>query len=249
MQAVARQDGRLNISRLSVATGMTRKEVSALVSDSQKKKGAIYKRRGGQRALRVLRGWLVDPRFQNGKGRPDELRYRGGKRSFTLLVKLYGGDVTPKSVLRELERMEIVDVTRTGALRLRQSRSRARTEVHYKISDLARLFEDFAFAATQPNPRAEAPSFFGFRDATVSSAGDAANFMRRFSRRAGALLEDFEQRLAGRGPMKPASHQEHEPTRVGVGIYLLRSERPSVPRSTRRAASPTQMPSTSKPRG
>lgn len=248
MQAVARQDGRLNISRLSVATGMTRKEVSALVSDSRKKKDTVYKRRGGQRALRVLRGWLTDPRFRNGKGRPDELRYRGGKTSFALLVKLYGGDVTPKAVLRELERMEIVDVTKTGALRLRQSRSRASSEVHYKISDLARLFEDFALAATEPNPGAEAPAFFAFKDATVSSTGDAANFMRKFSRRANALLEDFEQRLAGRGPIRPLSHQEHESIRVGLGIYLLRADRPSVLRSTRRAPSPTKIPSIGKPR-
>jgi hypothetical protein len=215
----------VNISRLSVATGMTRKEVSALLNDASSYRGTIARRIGQQRALRVLKGWLVDPRFQKNNGQPDELPYRGGKRSFSLLVKTYGGDVTPKSVLRELERIEIVEIMETGALRLRTSRSRAAVEVHYKLSDLARLFEDFALAAIGPN--AQERTFF-FKDSTVSSAADAAYFMRRFSRRAAAYVEDFEQWTAGRESTR--SGQVNEAIRVGLGVYLLRSDQQSSSR-------------------
>jgi Family of unknown function (DUF6502) len=219
-QAVAQQDGRVNISRLSVATGMTRKEVSALLSDAPSFRGTISRRIGQQRALRVLRGWLVDPRFHKNNGQPDELPYRGEKRSFALLVKEYGGDVTPKSVLRELERIEIVEVMETGALRLRTSRSRAAAEVHYKLSDLAKLFEDFVLAAIGSGPNTQEQTFF-FKDSTVSSTADAAYFMRRFSRRAAAYVEDFEQWTTGRGSIKS---RQAEAIRVGLGIYLLRSD-------------------------
>lgn len=221
MQAVARQDGRVNISHLSVATGMTRKQVSALLSDADTNTGALTRRSGQQRALRVLGGWLTDPRFQNRRGRPDELRYRTGRKSFALLVKLYGGDVTPKSVLRELERMEIVDVKGTGTLRLRRSRSRTSVEVHYELADLAKLFDDFACAAARPNPGSQAPSFFAFKDSTVSSIADAAYFMRRFSRRAAAFLEDFQQWSVAHESRSAAPSQEGEAIRVGLGVYLL----------------------------
>jgi hypothetical protein len=224
MQAVVRQDGRVSISRLSVATGMTRKEVSALLSDGGANRGTITRRSGQQRALRVLRGWLTDQRFQDRKGRPDKLSYRGDKKSFALLVKLYGGDVTPKSVLSELERMEIVDVTGTGALRLRRSRSRGSVEVHYELSDLAKLFDDFALAAVRPNPRSQAPSFFAFKDSTVSSTADAAYFMRRFSGRAAAFVEDFQQWSAAHASKRTPSSQEHDAIRVGLGVYLLRAD-------------------------
>lgn len=222
MEAVARGGGRVSISHLSVATGMTRKEVSALLSDGDTK-GAAPTRSGQQRALRVLHGWLTDPRFQNRNGRPDELRYRGKNKSFGLLVKLYGGDVTPKSVLRELERMEIVGITGAGTLKLRRSRSRTSVEVHYELSELAKLFRDFAFTAVPSSTKSDVPSFFAFRDSTVPSTTDAAYFIARFSRRAAAFLEDFQQWSAAREARKATSDQAHKGIRVGLGVYLLRS--------------------------
>jgi len=248
MQAVAEHEGRVNISRLSVATGMTRKEVSALLNEaSSHREVAITRKIGQQRALRVLRGWLGDPRFQKSNGQPDELLYRTGKKSFTLLVKNYGGDVTPKSVLRELERIEVVEVSETGTLRLRTPHSRAAAEVHYKISDLSRLFEDFALAAIGQDPKLEARSFLAFKDSTVSSAADAAYFMRRFSRRAAAYVEDFEQWSAGRKSI--SSRRKNEPIRVGLGVYLLRSDQLSSSRIRDDSSSRTRMRQAKKPHG
>jgi Family of unknown function (DUF6502) len=235
MQAVTRQDGRANVSRLSVATGMTRKEVSALLSDSDKNGGATPRRRGEHRAMRVLRGWLSDQRFQNHRGRPGELRYRGSKNSFSLLVKLYGGDVTPKSVLRELERIEVVEIINGDTLRLRPSAGRNNVRVNYKLSDLARMFEDFALAVVQSSSKSDAPSFFGFRDSTISSTRDAAYFMRKLSRRASALLEDFQQWSAGRDSTKAALRKEINPARVVLGVYLLRTDAQSSRESKRRS--------------
>jgi hypothetical protein len=228
MKVVGRQDDRVNISRISVATGMTRKEVAALLGKSHERAGSAAKKGGQQRALRVLKGWMTDPRFRNSSGHPDELRIRGSKKSLALLVKLYGGDVTPRSVLRELERIEIVEVTKAGTLRLRSLRRLHRFEVNSQLSDLARLFEDFALAIIRPNSKLAEPSFIGFKDSIVPSTGDAAYFMRRFSGRAAALLEDFEQWSVGRGTTQEKPTQKHGAVRVGLGVYLLRSERPFV---------------------
>lgn len=230
LEAVLPSGQRANISRISVATGMTRKEVAALLRDSQNKanQDAISRTRGEQRALRVLRGWLTDPRFQNRTGRAGPLPYRGHTRSFAYLVKLYGGDVTPKSVQRELERMGLVEMTRAGTLRVRAVRKRTSIEA-YQLSDLARLFEDFAFAIVSPKPSSESPSFFGFKDSTVPSNSDAAFFMSRFSRRAAALLEDFQEWSVGREPHNSES-KGRAAVRVGLGVYLLRSDQSLLPR-------------------
>jgi hypothetical protein len=112
-------------------------------------------------------------------------------------------------------------------LRLRALRNRYGTEVNSQLSDLSRLFEDFALAIVRPNSKSEDPSFIGFKDSVVPSTGDAAYFMRRFSGRAAALLEDFEQWSVGRGGARMGSALEHGAVRVGLGVYLLRSERPS----------------------
>lgn len=222
MEAIIPKGKRVNVSLLSVATGMTRKEVANLLRDSQDDRNAAKRVSGEQRALRVLRGWLTDPRFHNRSGHADAIPYRGHAKSFVSLVRLYGGDVTPKSVQRELERMGLIEATPRKALRLRATRKRSTIE-SYRLSDLARLFEDFAFAIMQPKPNSETPSFFGFKDAIVPSPGDAAFFMSRFSRRAAALLEDFQEWSMGRDSLNPAARNT-DGVRVGLGVYLLRAE-------------------------
>lgn len=234
VDAVLSQDRRLNISRLSVATGMTRKEVAALLNYSKGLGRGPIRSSGEQRALRVLRGWLTDPRFQDRSGRPDDLSYRGHRNSFAVLVKLYGGDVTPKSVMRELERISAVEMTRTGNLRVRARGKRNSIEIHNQLSELARFFEDFVYAIARPSTVTEAPPFFGFKDSTVPSVGDAAAFARTFSRRGAALLEDFQQWAAGRDGSKPARDRDNEGLRVGIGVYLLGSHHlPATSVSTR----------------
>ena len=227
VEAIIPKGQRLNISLLSVATGMTRKEISALLREQQFDRDVVARNRGEQRALRVLRGWQADPRFQNRSGHAGTLPYRGNTRSFTHLVKLYGGDVTPKSVQRELERMHLVEVTLSGGLRLRSTRKRDTAEA-YQLPELARLFEDFAFVIMKSKPNSEVPSFFGFKDFNAPSAGDAALFVSRFSRRATALLDDFQEWAAGREPTSSAS-REKEAVRIGLGVYLLRSDRSLAP--------------------
>ncbi|HET9783339.1 MAG TPA: hypothetical protein VFP94_00140, partial [Terriglobales bacterium] len=46
----------------------------------------------------------------------------------------------------------------------------------------------------------------------------------RFSRRVTALLDDFQEWAAGRGPTSSASHAK-QAVRVGLGVYLLRVDR------------------------
>jgi len=214
---------RLNVSRLSVVTGLTRKEVSALLGkQTGPRKVPSQKPAMEQRALRVLRGWRVDPLFQGANGRPAMLPLRGNRRTFAQLVKTYAGDVTPVSVLKELERMELIAMTRTGKLQLRAGRVRASAHASLQLAELARIFSDFAHTASRNPTSSETPVFFGFRESSVSSAELASLFHRTFSRRAAMMLESIEQwmtlqRAAGRR----ASRRRGSKTRVGMGIYLV----------------------------
>ena len=122
------EEARVNVSRLSVVTGMPRPRVSALVV-KQSKNGKAPKPLKVQGTLRVLRGWHTDPRFHNEKGRPAELSLRGDRPTFAMLVKRHGGDVTPIAVLRELERLNAI-ATHHGRVRLRPAGLRALELAH-----------------------------------------------------------------------------------------------------------------------
>jgi Family of unknown function (DUF6502) len=210
MEEVFPDSSRVNISRLSVATGLTRKEVSLLIA----------KLKGG--AVRVLRGWRLDPRFHGRSGQPAHLVLRGGERTFASLVKLYAGDVTPTSVLRELERMEAVSMTRAGTLRIRAPTGRAGSHTPSHVLEVTRLLGDFASTIAKSPTAGNAP-FFGYKDCIIPSPNDAALFRRAFSRRAAALLGSFDQWQLSRRKIRKSSDQS---AHVGIGVYLVSKAAP-----------------------
>ena len=234
-------DSRINISRLSVATGLTRKEVSLLVDKPKGSRVRIAPRAKEQRAIRVLRGWRIDPRFHKRSGEPAQLPLRGSGKAFALLVKIYGGDVTPTSVLRELERMGAVSVTPSGLLRMRGGSRRLHSHHPQHMLDVARLIGDFADTVAQSTSKGNKPAFFGYRDCAVSSPDDTPLFQRTFSRRAMALLESFDQ---WRGTRREIHKSPDNGARLGIGVYLvsrgartqsLASRSPPKARSRRRS--------------
>lgn len=222
---------RLNISQISVATGLTRKDVSAVVSHLAGRRSQLLSRTKEQRALRVLRGWMSDPRFHAPNGRPAELQTRGEGATFQVLVRQYAGDVTPAAVLRELERMRAVRITPAKTLRVRFRRNTSPNRWTERVTELTRLFGDFAETVSGPRVVGDRPEFFGFRECQGLSPDEVARFQRTFGRRGAALLESFEHWLAGRERKRPIAGG----SRIGLGVYLVRGGTPSES-SARRGA-------------
>jgi len=217
---LASADSRVSASHLSVLTGLTRKEVTVLLREMH---GGPASGRGEakeQRARRVLRGWRLDPRFCDNDGAPATLPLRGNRKSFSMLVKLYGGDVTPNSVLRELERLKVVSFSSSRGLRLRSTRVGGKSTEH--MTELARLFPDFANTVSPECPPDGRPLFFGFKDSVVDSLDQAALFQRTFSNRAVAMLQGVHQWLVSQDQSKPIdAGRGGKRVRVGIGVYLI----------------------------
>jgi len=217
---LASADSRVSASHLSVLTGLTRKEVTVLLREMH---GGPAPGRGEakeQRARRVLRGWRLDPRFCDNDGAPATLPLRGNRKSFSMLVKLYGGDVTPNSVLRELERLKVVSFSRSRGLRIRSTRVGGKSTEH--MTELARMFPDFANTVSPECPPEGRPLFFGFKDSVVDSLDQAALFQRTFSNRAVAMLQGVHQWLVSQDQSKPIdAGRGGKRVRVGIGVYLI----------------------------
>src|SRR5512139_558758 len=103
-------------SRVSVITGLTRKEVLRVRRlPSPDDLGAVERY---NRAARVIGGWVRDPRFHRESGRPMDLPIEGDAACFAELVKIYSGDAPARAVLDELLRVGTVERTQDGKVRL-----------------------------------------------------------------------------------------------------------------------------------
>jgi len=102
------------VSRMSILTGLTRKEVSRVLKLPGEHPVAAAARYN--RAARVITGWIRDERFTDSGGEPLPLALEGEGHTFTMLVKSFSGDVPPRAILDELERVGAVRRNEQGAI-------------------------------------------------------------------------------------------------------------------------------------
>ena len=104
------------VSRVSIITGLSRKEVKRVQELARPDDTAEEER--FNRAARVIGGWLLDAAYQNKDAQPRDLEFEDGEASFTALVKKYSGDVPARAILDELMRVGNVERLENGSLRL-----------------------------------------------------------------------------------------------------------------------------------
>jgi len=101
-------DSRQSVSRIAITTGLTRLEVSRLLTQTEEDAEALLGRLS--RVGRLLTGWHQDSDFTGPYGIPYEVQFEGppGRRSFTELVRRYTSDVPADEMLDEMKRIGAV---------------------------------------------------------------------------------------------------------------------------------------------
>jgi hypothetical protein len=112
-------DRKQTVSRVSALTGLSRKEVKRLSELTDGEEAASQERYS--RAVRVISGWMNDRRFQDAGGKPAELPLEGRRKSFSLLVRDYSGDVPVKAMLAILDEAGSVKLTKKGVRLVRRA--------------------------------------------------------------------------------------------------------------------------------
>ncbi len=109
-QILLEAEGKVSSSRISIMTGLTRKDVGALRNKGKDKATDINL--GAQkynRSVRVISGWIEDQEFCSDAGYPRTLVIHGKTGSFESLVNKYSGDMPVRAMLDELERSGVVE--------------------------------------------------------------------------------------------------------------------------------------------
>jgi Family of unknown function (DUF6502) len=223
----AKLGNRLNHSRIAATTGLTRKEVRALFGVV--KSGGIGegKEIAKQRTTRVLHGWRTDPEFVDRRGLPIPLVIRGQGATFNTLVRRYGGDVTPISVLNELVRTGAVSVGANGRVTVRKTTPRIKGYGSDVVAEISNRLRDFGGTLVDNIESPETPIFVGFGEIRGLSADEAALFQVTFSDRAASLVDGVDRWQASQTRIRSKkSGKDAAAVRVGLGVYLLGQQSP-----------------------
>lgn len=116
-------NNRVNQSAVAAMTGLTRVEVRQFAKQLHPEPPKTRDRMDV-----LLEGWLTDPAFTAANGAPKRLRVRGSGNNFPALVRMYGGDISARALLRELQRHKVV-TAREGYVSINKSARRTREEI------------------------------------------------------------------------------------------------------------------------
>lgn len=206
------------VSRVAILTGLTRKEVKALLAQPQSRDDLMEEEYN--RAARVIAGWLKDARFSDGHGHPAPLPLEGKRGSFAALVKAYSGDIPVRAMLDELVRVGAVQQMKNGRICLRSRGYIPEKSVPEKLSilgtDTADLIAtiDHNVYVNPKHPRFQRKVMYD--NVPVESAQE---FRAIAAARGQELLEALDRWLSHRDRDVNPSTKGTGRVRLGVGLY------------------------------
>lgn len=209
-----------NVSRTSILTGLTRREVKRqreLLTDQLDESLT----RKTNNATRVLARWHQDPDFSDGQGNARELEYEEGNNSFTELLRRYAGDIPPKAMLKELLTTGAVEEVAGGRLRaVHRYYMPAATDTE-ALRRAGEVLEDAGRTVNHNLGRGQdEPSRFEGRATALQVPRSAIPELQ-------ALLEDKGEELLYMvddwlaEQERQAGKEETDTVRLGIGLYFI----------------------------
>ncbi len=210
-------------SRVSVLTGLSRKEIRQLretpaLDDSHWSEKY-------NRAARVVSSWVRDPSFAGESGQPADLPFEGAGASFTELVKKYSGDVPARAMLDELLRVGTVELVKGERVRLLARSYVPAGDDSEKVvmmgEDTADLLATFDHNFTHPPEK----SFLQLKVVYDNLPAGVLHKLRGLSKeKAQLFLEDLDQWLSSHDrDTNPASEGPGR-QRAGVAVYYFEED-------------------------
>jgi len=216
-------------SRVAVLTGLTRVDVNQLLA--QQPPDSVPQQEQYHRAGLVLTGWANDPEF-SVDGKPmQRLPFEAddGAPSFSKLVSGHSGGAPARAVLDELERNGAVRVLADRTIELVRTRYISRpaaTDINYaEIFGMScgDLIETIGYNWAPENDDKRLQLLVYNRSIHPKLVGPARNRIesaaRELAEQVDHWLYEFEKESE-----KLSQHDESAKTRLGLGLYYLKSE-------------------------
>jgi hypothetical protein len=212
-----------NISRVSILTGISRKEVKRqrqlLEDDDPVVKGKTTD------ATRVLSGWFQDPDYLDSESKPLLLDESGTTPSFETLCARYAGGVAMPTMLKELVKTMAVERQEVGKLKVlsRYYQPAAHEDENLlfavdRIYDVIETMNNNVFLDEHGVPR-----FGGFADNDAFPVSAIPKFRKFLDKRGQEFLEEVDDWLTRNANQDELANADT----ARVGISLFATERKS----------------------
>ena len=222
---VARQEFGLqgrkqSTSRVSILTGLSRKEVTRvreLQRPDDRPSAEQY-----NRAARVITAWRREADFLDAEGQPAILSMSGRGATFSELVRRFSGDIPARAIRDELIQVGAMEQLEDGRLHLITPAYIPRTseidKIHILGTDVSHLISTIDHNL-QPDVL---EPFFQRKVAYDNLPHEVLpQFRRLTSRKAQALLEQMDRWLAGHDRDTNPAVGGTGRSRAGIGIYYF----------------------------
>ena len=213
-------------SRVSVITGLSRKEVKRMRHLPRPDDRASSERYN--RAARVIAAWRRESNFLDAEGKPAPLPIVGPGATFSELAKRFSGDVPARAILDELIRVGAVERMEDGRVCLL---TRAyipegidADKLHILGTDVGHLI-----STIDHNLRSDPIGPFCQLKVAYDNLPDEVlpEFRKLSAKRAQALLESLDQWLAKRDRDVTPSVKGSGRNQAGLGVYYFEESYPN----------------------
>ncbi|MDP2324169.1 MAG: DUF6502 family protein [Gammaproteobacteria bacterium] len=221
-----------NVSRVSILTGVSRKEVARVRALLEQEADPLPNKTTD--ATRLLSGWHQDPEFVSAQGVPRILPAEGEGASFSTLWQRYGGDIPLTSMRKELERAGAITTLPDGALRVERRYFMPKSFDPEWLLNAGSMLRDLGSSITHnldagpvltPPAQDEAPGRHFIGRATNDSVDLAAlpEFEAFVEESGQQFLEKVDKWLTEH-EAKPAAGGARKRARLGLGVFLIAGE-------------------------
>ncbi len=210
-------DEKLTVSKLSVMTGIQRREIKSLIEID------APIRRDADVVTRIIGLWQSSARYKDKAGRPRILDFTGRKGEFASLVAEISTDLNPYTIAFELERAEIAQQTERG-LKLLKPGYQPRENFNEAIGLLSEDASDLQSAVIENLIDAKDPPNLHVKTQYDNIPCSKEREIRDWFLKKGAELHDEARRYLAAldrdiTPCRSASSKLEDPIRAVIGSF------------------------------
>jgi len=214
-----------NISRVAVMTGLTRKEVRRIRDKSAAGDATIVVRSTPMGV--ILHRWYSEQEYLTNDGVPRVLDFDGSDGSFSDLVRKFGGDIPPGAMRTELKRINAIEETEDGSLKVLK-RNVSGLDVHDKlITGLAMVVYPAALTLAHNTHSGRDGDTWVHRSTATKHVreNDLARIRRISSDRLTEFVESIDDLFVAYETLYESDGSNTSSRAVGIGVFYFEEDK------------------------